>query len=289
MAQSHPPFNSVYLFQLGKLPIRGRLVMCDQVTQDITHRHEYPPFIAQPLAEALVFSAIMSSTLKNEGGIFTLQIRGNGPLAMLVVDAMQNGNLRGYARYKGGKQETDLRELIGDAQIVFTLDDSGNDGRYQGVVEMVGSSLTESLQHYFTQSEQSRTALKLLSDKTGRASGLYVQWLPTDGEDEDEVREKWLYVLSLLSTLDEKEFIADDVKPDQLLHRLFHDQDLKIDAILPLQAECRCSRDRILNFLQKLSDEERSEFSENNEITVTCEFCNQHYIFEPEDYTTLHN
>lgn len=258
--------------------------MCDAVTQDITSRHEYPSFIAKPLSEALVFSAIMSSTLKNEGGIFTLQIRGNGPLAMLVVDAMQNGNLRGYARYKGEKVETDLRTLIGDAQLVFTLDDSGAEQRYQGVVEMVGSTLTESLQHYFTQSEQSLTALKLLSNDEGKASGLYLQWLPSEDMDEEETRDKWLYVMSLLGTLDEKEFIAGDVTPDKLLHRLFHDQDLKIDAVLPLQAECRCSRERITNFLTKLSAEGRTEFIENNEIAVTCEFCNRHYVFEPEDF-----
>lgn len=284
MVTRQPPFDKIYLFQLGKLPVRGRLVMCDEVTRDITHRHNYPPFIAKPLSEALVFSAIMSSTLKNEGGIFTLQMRGDGPLAMLVVDAMQNGNLRGYARYKGEDSEADIRKLIGNAQLVFTLDDSGNEGRYQGVVEMVGSTLTESLQHYFTQSEQSRTALKLLSDDAGRASGLYLQWLPIDDMSEEEIHDGWFYLISLLNTLDDKEFLAGKVKPDQLLHRLFHDQDLKIDAVMPLQAECRCSRERITKFLQQLTNEERAEFVENNEISVTCEFCNRKYIFEPEEF-----
>jgi len=188
--------NFVQGFALNDARIRGRIVRMETLLDDILSPHAYPHAVLQLTGEMAVLAGLLSSMLKFDG-IFTLQIQSEGTLKMLVADITSAGEIRACATFKDGGGDS---PALGDGYMAFTVDQGAHTDRYQGIVALKPHSLTDSVQHYFTQSEQIATGLMVFVDQVDgawRGAGLMLQQMPEDQQtppknlgdgDEDEWR-----------------------------------------------------------------------------------------------------
>ncbi|CAN7155005.1 Hsp33 family molecular chaperone [Neorhizobium sp. LjRoot104] len=310
--------DRVVPFQVDGLDVRGRAVQLGPLLNSILSRHEYPGPVARLLAEAIVLTALLGTSLKFDGK-FTVQTKGDGPVDLLVADFSTPDSLRAYARYdeealaeavKEGR--TSPPDLLGRGVLAFTIDQGRGMQPYQGIVPMDGSSLEEIAGVYFRQSEQIPTKVRLgvaeLFDRDGdgkprhnwRAGGLVAQFLPQapermrqpdlhggDGDERDfEFAEddSWAEARTLVETIDTDELTDPRVAIERLLFRLFHERGVRVYAPHTVFDRCSCSRDKIKGVLSGFSAEEIEASEEDGEIAVTCEFCSTTYRYKADEF-----
>lgn len=294
-----PDRDMVQLFQLESSSFRGRAVKLEKVLDDILAPHEYPQAVAALVAETVTLTVLMASLIKYDG-IFTLQIKGAGPVTMLVADVLTNGDVRACAMYDTDafkvvplkEQERPLRSLLGDGHIVFTVDQPATDDRYQGIVALEGESLADCMQNYFRQSEQIPTAIKMAVDadaKTTRSAAILLQSVPQDGGVKDipgsvmeifDHEEEWRRAEILLGTCKPVEMLDPAVHSNALLFRLFHEEGVRVFAPRRVQKSCRCSAGRVESVLASMPEEDIDFIAQDGIITVKCEFCSHSYHFD---------
>ena len=260
--------------------IRGNLVHLDASWRAVLEAHPYPEPVAARLGEALAAALLLAATIKFEGSLI-LQIQGSGPIRTLVAQATHARTVRGLARWEGEVPAVEsLSEQFGTGQLVLTID-QGRGQPYQGVIPLAGARLTDAIEHYFTDSEQIPTRLWLAAGPS-RASGLLLQRLPEAGATEED----WNRVTLLADTLTPKELLGLSTEP--LLHRLFHEETVRLFEPEPLSFRCGCSRSRIADMVKLLGESDiDSLLDEQGAIEVTCEFCNRLYRFDPVDARQL--
>jgi molecular chaperone Hsp33 len=275
-------FRSKFLFEA--FAVRGELVRLGSTVRTALEKHDYPMPLQALLGEALTAAALLAGTLKFEG-LLILQAKGLGPLTLLMAECSHDGKLRGIARYEGDIPEAPLVGLLGEGHLAITIEPGpgnrypGGGTRYQGIVPLDGVSLGECIEHYFSQSEQLGTRLWLEADGQ-HAAGLLLQELPATGHSQRDT-DAWNRVCRLTDTLTRAELLTLD--PETLLHRLFHQEDVRLFPAESLLFSCSCSRERIEAALRSLGEPElRSILEEQGRIDVTCEFCNQKHHFGPE-------
>ena len=310
--------DMVVPFQVDALDVRGRTVQLGPLLDTMLARHAYPEPVARLLAEAVVLTALIGTSLKFEGK-FTVQTKGDGPVDLLVADFSTPDALRGYARFDqealdaavaAGKSEPEA--LLGRGVLAFTIDQGGYMQPYQGIVELDGRSLEEIAMAYFRQSEQIPTAVrlgvaKLLSrDEEGqpreswRAGGLVAQFLPQEpermrqpdlhgGDGDDGVLshdpdDAWSEARAMVETIDLDEMTDPEVGAERLLYRLFHERGVTVYPAHGVYDRCSCSREKIRDVLGAFTAEEIAESTEDGKITVTCEFCSTAYEYTPEEF-----
>lgn len=312
------PDDTVLPFQVDSLDIRGRIVRLGPVLDLILTRHDYPRAVAKLLAEAVALAALLGSALKFEGRM-VMQTKGDGPVGMLVADYEAPHGIRACASFDAGRlqqAEADGRlsvpELLGTGYLAMTLDQGGDmKNRYQGIVELDGSSLEEAAATYFLRSEQIPTLVRLAVAESvstadsvmrsqWRATGFLVQFLPESPErrrmaelppgdapsdffvpvhrDDDA----WLTAQALVDTITVDELVDPLVSPETLLYRLFHEQGVRVFDPQALNDFCRCSEERILSVLKSFTVEERASLLKDGRFEVTCEFCSRRYDLAAE-------
>lgn len=280
-------------FQIEASGLRGRMVRLGGAVDTLLAANTYPPTVAALLAETMALAAVLASGLKFHG-VFSLQIEGDGPVPLLVVDATSDGDLRGYARFNAERLGTipipcdaPVPRFLGAGHMAFTIDQGPSTQRYQGFVPLEGATLADCAHTYFRQSEQLQTAICLahVDARTApsgpsRAAALMIQRLPSEpthvpiGLDRDDA---WRRAVALMSTVSPAELVAPDLPAADLLFRLFHEDGIRIFRPRPLRYRCRCSNDRVMRMLSALAAADRRSLSENGVITVTCEFCQTVY------------
>ncbi len=273
--------DQLFRFVFDHTPIRGQLLSLDASWQKCLQRSDADEFARTMLGHALAAVTLLASTLKIDGNI-TLQIRGQGPIHLLVAQSNKQRGVRGLVRQSHSveQQQASLQEVFGADKMVITID-NGRGKPYQGIVPLSGSTLQQALEAYFEHSEQLPTRIWLASNQTS-ASGLLLQKLP--GEDIDS--DSWNRITQLASTITEQELI--ELSEQDLLHRLFHEETLRLFESEPVHFSCSCSRDRTLNMIKSLGRAEADDIlREQGTITVTCEFCNNRYDFDPIDIQQL--
>ena len=272
--------DSLRRFVFENSQVRGQMVHLDATWRAILERHSYPPPVRDLLGQAMAAAALLIATLKMQGTL-TLQVRGDGPVSMLVVQATSGRTLRGLAHSRADVEAAPMQTLFGAAQLVITIDPEQSRERYQGIVEIKGENLAAALASYFAESEQLATRLWLAVDDK-QAAGLLLQALPGTDEDPDA----WQRAVHLASTLRDMELL--ELSAQQLLHRLYHEEDIRLFESLPVSFRCSCSRERIETVLRGLGyDEVQSILRDEGVIGVDCEFCNQHYNFDAVDAERL--
>ena len=299
-----PLDDLVQPFRIDPFALRGRLVRLGPTIDRILSQHAYPEPVAAMLGEAITLAVVLAGALKYDG-IFTLQTKGDGPIKLMVADVSTAGAVRGYAQYNAAKLEFALGGprpasrsvpgLIGSGYIAFTVDQGEDTDRYQGIVELAGATLAECAQHYFRQSEQIQAGIKLSvgragRDGTWRGGGLMLQRVPPEGGYgviADDVEDGWRRAMVLMSSATAEELVDPDLPPRRLLFRLFHEDGVRVYDTHRLEARCRCSRERIEGILRLFSPSELQEMREEGVTTVTCEFCNQRYVFDAADLERL--
>ena len=263
-----------YLFE--DHPIRGQHISLDQSWQEIAQQGGLQGRGLSLLGEALVVVALLVDTLKIEGSV-TLQIRGTGPLELLVVEANSKHEIRGTARQVGEiNEQADLQQIFGSDVLVITIKTEGAEP-HQGIVPLAGINLSDALEYYFATSEQLPTHFCLACDAEN-ASGMLIQKLPGKLTDDDA----WDRVLHLASTVTDDELQR--LALDDLLHRLFNEETLRLFDAHGIKFSCSCSRQRTAAMLLSLGKAEASEILEaEGEISVSCEFCSANYSFDQID------
>lgn len=274
-------------FQFLKGAVRGEICQLDEAYQAVLSRHEYPEAIQHLLGQALAGTALMAANLKFEGSLI-LQIQGDGPLSVLMVECNHRGEMRGIARYDEALmvEQTNFSwtALAGAGQVILTLDPEEGE-RYQGIVALEGDSLGEALAGYFEQSEQLPTYFNLAADGV-HAGGLMLQVLPQVEESDD--LDLWARAQSLAITLKPEELLG--LAAEDVLYRLFHEEEVELYPSDDLRFHCSCSRERSGNALRAIELDELLEIAEeqNGQIEVDCQFCRQRYVFDLIDLRQLH-
>ena len=309
-----PADDVVLPFQIDPFAMRGRVVRLGPVVDNIIKRHNYPPVVARTLAEMIAMAAALAATLKYDG-VFTLQTKGDGPIRLMVADVTSDGGLRGYAQYDEARlaeigDTPSVPKLFGAGYLAFTVDQGEHTERYQGIVELAGSTLAECAHHYFRQSEQFKAGIKVAAapqetaagDQSWRAGAIMIQHLPAESaqgsaegrdverpltETQEEAEDGWRRALMLMGSATTAELVDPHLPPWKLVDRLFLAEGVKIYRPHDLRAACRCSRERVENVLRAFPPEEVEELKVDGKLVVTCEFCNTQYVFDEDGGTAL--
>lgn len=265
-------------FLLPLAGVRGVCVRLEDTWRNILSHTEYPDVARGLLGQSCAAAALFTGHAKVNGRL-SLQLRTrHAGLRTLFAECTAQNTLRGIAQVAGGRDApSDLRQLGDDALMAITIENPGLDPRdpqrYQSLVPLQATTLSEALESYFHQSEQLPTRLLLAADRD-RAAGLMLQKLPGDEGDHDG----WTRAGALFDTLKADELLA--VPAHELLRRLFHEEDPEILAERPLRFACSCSRERVGSMLHSLGiDEARAALAEG-QAEIRCEFCGQRYLFD---------
>lgn len=283
----------IQTFQLDASNLRGRIVRLGGALDEILRRHAYPEPVARLLAETITLASALAGMLKYEG-IFTLQTKGDGPISLMVADVTSTGDLRGYAQFdetrlNGAAPDQPVPALLGKGYLAFTVDQGADTERYQGIVELSGETLTDSVHHYFRQSEQVVTGIAVAVEhgRDGwRGGALLLQRMPEEHEhaiSASDVEDDWRRAMVLMSTASAAELTDPRLVANDLLYRLFHEEGVRVWPPASLQPSCRCSRERVETVLRSLPREEIEELKVEGKVEVTCEFCNSTYGFDDDD------
>ena len=275
-------FLNRYLFD--GVSVRGELVQLGDTYQQILSSTDYPAPIKTLLGELLVATSLLTATLKFEGSI-TVQVQGDGPVSLAVINGDQNQKLRGVARWEGDiKDDSTIHDLMGKGYMVITILPTKGE-RYQGVVGLEGETMAECLEAYFKNSEQLKTRIWL---RTGefegqpKAAGMLLQVMP-DGQGSE-------------SDFEHLETITDTVKDDELfgldaqdlLYRLYHQEEVKVFEPQAVSFECGCSRERSGSAVISLHpDEIEKILAEDGKVSLHCDYCGTDYDFDSIDIAAL--
>ena len=295
-----PTDNLAAAFQIEGWPVRGRLVRLGEVVDKILSAHDYPEPVAALLGEACVLAAIVGSALKFEGRLI-VQAQGEGPVRYVVADYDTAGTLRGFCRFdpeevakaSEGFVRPGAQTLLGKGVFIMTIDRGEDFERTQGITPIEGESLSLCAEHYFTQSEQVPTKVRLavgqVTTDAGtfwRAGGAMIQVIAGD-EARGSTEEVWERTRALFATLGDDELIDPTVSAETLLFRLFHEDGVRLEGAKALAAVCRCSKERLVAVMQSFPPEDRAEMVEDDgKIRVTCEYCSTNYEIDPAELET---
>lgn len=299
--------NLVLPFQVERASLRGRFVRLGPLLSEVLGRHDYPEPVARLLAELTVLTALLGSALKYDG-VFTLQTSGKGPISILVADMTSQGEMRAYAQFDAaridafteGPERALVPALLGAGHLAFTVDQGADTERYQGIVALEGTTLTECIHHYFRQSEQLDAAIKVAvehvptspSASAWQGGGIMVQRLPDEDKtavlDAAETEEGWREAVTLMGSAKAGELMDPALAPDQLLYRLFHEPGVRAFQPYALVANCRCSHRRVARTLAAFPRDEVISMMDEGRVSVRCEFCGADYAFDQNALEALY-
>lgn len=294
-----------FLFDAGstaRSPVRGEIVSLTATWKQIKERHRHPEPVMRLLGELVAASTLLSANLKFNGALI-MQIHGDGPVRLLVVECNADLTVRATVKLSPGvaiANDASFSSLVnadGRGRFVITLDPrdrSRGQQSYQGVVPLEGDSIAAALEGYMHRSEQLDTQLWLAADDE-HANGLLLQKLPLEGggrrshfdqHAEAHAREVWERAVTFANTLDRNELLR--VDPQTLMRRLFWDETLAVYEPAPCAFRCSCTRERVAAMLVSLGEREVDEtLAEMGAIHVDCEFCNKSYDFDTVDCAQL--
>ncbi|MGL6230032.1 Hsp33 family molecular chaperone HslO [Aeromonas rivipollensis] len=272
-----------YLFE--EYEVRGELVQLDSTYRHIVDAQNYPVQVQKLLGELLVATSLLTATLKFEGSI-TVQLQGDGPVRLAVINGDHNQQLRGVARYEGELPTDDkLQNLVGNGQLVITITPEEGE-RYQGIIALEADTLATCLEQYFAQSEQLATRLWI---RTGhhqgqpRAAGILLQELPARSEDHGA---DFDHLIQLTSTIKDEELFG--LEAEEILYRLYHQDKVRVFDPQAIEFRCTCSRARCEGALLQIEKEEAvAMVQELGKIDMHCDYCGAHYQFDGIDIETL--
>ncbi|MFZ6644689.1 Hsp33 family molecular chaperone HslO [Undibacterium sp. TJN25] len=288
--------DTLQKFMFEHAGVRGELVEISDTWQQILSHQQYPQAVKTILGELVAASALLSANLKFDGTM-VMQIHGDGPIKLLVVECDAELHIRATAKLAPDAVVPDnagLSELVhahGNGRFVITLDPNNKlpgQQAYQGIVPLDGDTIAIIIENYMMRSEQLDTKLWLASDdKISR--GMLLQKLPKTGGTESKVEdetEAWNRAVTLGSTLKQTELLETDI--DTLLHRLFWEETIRVFDPQHPSFRCNCSREKVGNMLKMLGEEEvNTAINELGKLDINCDFCGKHYGFDKVDCAQL--
>ncbi|MFM5049956.1 Hsp33 family molecular chaperone HslO [Aeromonas veronii] len=272
-----------YLFE--EYEVRGELVQLDHTYRHVVEAQNYPVQVQKLLGELLVATSLLTATLKFEGSI-TVQLQGDGPVRLAVINGDHNQQLRGVARFEGElPSDGKLQSLIGNGQLIITITPEQGE-RYQGIIALDADTLAGCLEHYFARSEQLATKLWIRTgyhEGAPRAAGIMLQELPAQSEDHSN---DFDHLTQLTSTIKDEELFG--LQAEEILYRLYHQDKVRVFDPQAVEFRCTCSRERCEGALLQIEKEEVMEMvQELGKIDMHCDYCGAQYQFNGIDVETL--
>lgn len=273
-------------FTISGRNARGRVVRLGPVLEEILAAHGYPPAIEKLLADALVLTALLGTTLHDGEGQMTMQAQTKGGAVDLLVCDFRGGELRGYVKHDAEKvaglpHDPDMKTLFGEGYLAVTFDQAVTQERYQGIVPIEGTCLADCIEHYFAQSEQIPSLVR--TAMSGEiAGGLIVQHLPEGevGRERLHVRTdhpEWEHIVALAHTITGEELTDRDLSLEDIVWRLFNEEpEIRILDAVGLRKGCRCDAEHVRSVIMKFGESERQEMADEQGIVkVDCAFCSK--------------
>jgi molecular chaperone Hsp33 len=310
--------DTILPFQLDRADIRGRVARLDSVLETILDQHDYPAPVAALVAEATLITAMIGQTIKLNWRL-SLQIRGEGAVRLIATDYFgpsaegEPARMRAYAMYDPealGEGTTRPFDLLGGGVFAIMIDQGSGRVPYQGMTPIAGDSLADCAETYFAQSEQLPTRFAIAMGEAvepggaahWRGGGVLLQHMPKaspfasggasgpdgllaaeDVLDGDEA-DNWRRAVMLLETVEATELIGPHVGAEQLLLRLFSEEDPRVYPAQPVRFGCTCGPEKVVQSLSFYSAEDiASMTTEDGKVTADCQFCGAHYEFDPRD------
>lgn len=303
------PVNSdaVLPFAVPDLDIRGRVVLLNDQLDEIMQRHEYPDSVTSELAQAMVLTVLIGSSMKFDGR-FILQAHTEGAIELMVCEYRSDGSIRAYARFDALKIKSSHDNgtpILGLGTLALTVDQGPHTERYQGIVAIDDKGLEFAAETYFKQSEQLPSEIKLAAGKltTQTNDGVKTQWVaggilaqympphaskPIDLDDGrnlagDFAHDNWQEAKALINTLAQDELLDPVIGAERVIYRLFHERGATKFEPINVIDNCGCSIERIKVAMSGLTGEELDDVFEDGEAKVDCEFCSTRYHFSRAD------
>jgi molecular chaperone Hsp33 len=296
-----PSRDTLQKFIFDNAAVRGELVEISDTWREIQARHAYPKAVRAVLGEMVAAGALLSANLKFNGSI-VMQIHGDGPVRLLVVECDAELRMRATAKLAPDVEIADdaslaqLFNVNGNGRFVITLDPADKmpgQQPYQGVVPLDGDDMATVIENYMLRSEQMDTRLWLAADDKV-ARGLLLQKLPRHSGAEDQTKqaseaedlETWNRAAMMGQTVKREELLSTDIST--LLHRLFWEETIRVFDPLHPTFHCGCNREKVGNMLKMLGQPEvESALTELGELGINCDFCGKHYSFDKVDCAQL--
>ena len=274
-------------FFIEDSPVRGEVVHLEEALQTILKQRDYVPAVQVLLGEMLCATALLASTLKIKGRI-SLQIQASGTFKWAMAECNHLGEVRALAEYeedprflRGEDSSTVLKSLVSPVLFINIEPEFGE--RYQGIVPLDKANLAECLMQYYDLSAQIPTRIVLASNAE-RAGGLLIQLLPRNSEEEQQRVDEdlWPRVTMLTETLKAEELTDLDV--NEILYRLYNEEQVRLPEVEALRFGCTCSKERCANALIHIGvSAVRETLEYQNPITMDCQFCSTQYSFSAEE------
>lgn len=280
----------IHRFIFDETDIRGEIVALEESFQQAYEHQEFHSSLRPLFGDFLAGAALLSEVLKFEGTL-TLQAKGDGPVNLIMAEATHDGKVRGIIRVldpsaqMADMSDLSLPQILGNSILTITIDPLKG-ARYQGIIPVDAPNLAGCLEHYFAQSEQLPTDIRLFAtDK--HCGGLFLQCLPAqEVKDETLRQEKWEMAEHLAATVSADEIFSLDNQ--EVLLRLFHEMTCRVFEPKAIQFACSCSRERSMNAIQSIGKAEADDLiQERGEIRTDCQFCGQQYIFNAHDVAEM--
>lgn len=266
--------NYVQRFMFDDLDIRGAVVRLDSVWQKLLTNRDYPEAVIDLLGQMTATTLLLADNLKQPGRL-TIQLRGNGPISLLVIDCNEELNVRCMAQHGENIEDAPLTQLLGHGQFLLSLDMASMREPYQSVVPLVGESIAEIFEHYLDQSEQLASRFFLAASPQG-AAGIFLQKMPsTDERDADG----WARVEALAATAKPEELLG--LSAEALLTCLFHEETVRLFAAQEVTNNCPEDWEKVRNMLRTLGREEiYGALKERGAIVIRDDLANHEYRFD---------
>lgn len=277
MTTSSKSKNTLHRYLFDDLSVRGELVQLDDTYQHIISGKEYPAPLQQLLGELLVATTLLTATLKFEGSI-TMQLQGNGPVSLAVINGDNNQKVRGVARWDGEiADDASLHDMMGKGHMVITIEPKKGE-RYQGVVGLEGDNLAEVLEAYFMRSEQLKTRLWIRTgqlDGKLHAAGMLLQIMPDGTGSADDFD----HLAQLTATVKNEELFSLDA--NEVLYRLYNQEKVQLFEPQAVEFLCGCSRDRSAAAIITVARDELNQIlAEDGAVNLHCDYCGTTYSFD---------
>jgi molecular chaperone Hsp33 len=275
--------DKLYRFLFQQKHVRGELVQLSASLDQMLLQHDYPQPVKQLLAELVAATSLLTATLKFDGDI-AVQVQGDGPVRFAAVNGTDKQQFRGVVRMQSELQGDSFRSLIGEGYMLVTITPKQGE-RYQGIIPLTGDSLTSTLEAYFAQSEQLPTRLYLYTDiqqQHNRAAGFMLQVLPVE---QQKAKADFADLVMLSDTLTQDEIF--NLPTEQLLYRLFHQEEVELFTPQDVSFVCGCSREKCSAAIISLGTEVIKEHIAEGKLDISCEYCNTTYQFDGTDLTAL--
>ncbi len=262
--------------------IRGEIAHLDETYKNILHQHPYPPVVKKLLGEALVSCLLLAGSIKFEGDV-SLQFHGDKRLPLLLVQCNHQLQLRAFAKYQDDAEGIDYSSAFLEGKMALIIQQNNTTQAYESIVPILSTSMSENLTHYFAQSEQVATQVWLAVNENS-AAGILLQLMP--GQNTQQRETFWEYAVMLGQTIRDDELLMLD--NPTLLHRLYHETELRLYTARSVCFQCRCNLNKMKQVLTVLGEEEVQQLlKEKGHVEISCDFCNQKYMFDPIDVTLL--